>query len=103
MSLPFLNKGKYRAFPIEGDSMPPHREGSFVIGEYMENKADIKAGSTYVLLTKDEGIVYKRVHAFNKNIVFLSSDNKAYKTYGVKFTDVIEVWKFACSLLNKRV
>jgi transcriptional regulator with XRE-family HTH domain len=98
MQLPFLKQGKYRAFPIEGDSMPPHREGSFVIGEYVENKADIKAGSTYVLLTKNEGIVYKRVHALNKSIVFLSSDNKAYKTYNVKFSEILEVWRFACSL-----
>jgi len=101
ISLPFLNKGKYRAFPIEGDSMPPHREGSFVIGEYVENKDDIKAGSTYLFLTKNEGIVYKRVHTRNKSILFLSSDNKAYKTFPVKFSEILEVWKFACSLSTK--
>lgn len=27
MQLPFIRQGKHRAFPIEGDSMPPHREG----------------------------------------------------------------------------
>jgi len=36
ISLPFLREGKYRAFPIEGDSMPPHQEGSFIIGSYIE-------------------------------------------------------------------
>lgn len=101
ISLPFLNKGKYRAFPIEGDSMPPHREGSFVIGEYVENKADIKVGSTYILLTKDEGIVYKRVHKRGKETLLLSSDNKAYEMYPVKFSEILEVWKFACSLSTK--
>jgi len=101
ISLPFLKQGKYRAFPIEGDSMPPHREGSFVIGEYVENKADIKEGNTYVLLTKSEGIIYKRVHKKGSAAIILSSDNKAYKVYPVKFSEILEVWKFACSLSTK--
>jgi hypothetical protein len=34
MKLPFLPSGKHRAFPIKGDSMPPIREGSFVIAKF---------------------------------------------------------------------
>src|SRR5690606_28468605 len=30
ISLPFLGSGKYRAFPAGGDSMPPHKDGSYV-------------------------------------------------------------------------
>jgi hypothetical protein len=31
MSLPFLRNGKYRAFPVEGDSMPPYNDGTYII------------------------------------------------------------------------
>lgn len=37
IALPFLSNGKFRAFPVTGDSMPPHKDGSFVIGRYVEN------------------------------------------------------------------
>ena len=37
-SLPFLSKQKkYRSFPIQGESMPPVVEGSFVVGEFIQN------------------------------------------------------------------
>jgi transcriptional regulator with XRE-family HTH domain len=40
MKLPFLPSGKHRAFPIKGDSMPPIREGSFVIAKFLEKKGE---------------------------------------------------------------
>lgn len=98
ISLPFLRNGKYRAFPIEGDSMPPHNEGSFIIGEYTEQLADIKEGCTYILLTRNEGITYKRVKKKHKNSLLLASDNKAYEPYTIKASEILEVWKFSCSL-----
>lgn len=69
MNLPFRIHGKHRAFPIQGDSMPPLRTGSYVIGKYVERLNDIVNGATYVLLTKDEGVVYKRVY---KKGIYLS-------------------------------
>ena len=57
ISLPFLRNGKYRAFPVTGDSMPPHKEGSFVVGEYIERIGDVVDGKTYILVTKTNGIV----------------------------------------------
>src|SRR5690606_10538186 len=61
ISLPFLGGGKYRAFPADGDSMPPHKEGTYIIGRYLENFEDLKAGKTYVFITRSEGITYKRL------------------------------------------
>ena len=55
MQLPFLPAGKHRSFPIKGDSMPPLRDGSYVIGKYVERVEDIKSGNTYVVCTKDDG------------------------------------------------
>ncbi len=49
MSLPFLHNGKYRAFPAEGDSMPPYQDGTYIVGKYIESLADIKVGKTHVL------------------------------------------------------
>lgn len=48
ISLPFLSHAKYRAFPATGDSMPPHTEGSFIIGKYVSSRADLRVGKTYV-------------------------------------------------------
>ena len=47
--------------PIKGDSMLPLREGAFVVGRFIDGPQQIKSGSTYILVTINEGIVYKRV------------------------------------------
>jgi len=99
MSLPFLGNGKHRAFPIDGDSMPPHNESSFIIGRFVEHIRDIKNGKTYVVLTKDEGIVYKRIFKTedDENTFSFVSDNIAYNPYTVHSSKIIEVWEFVCS------
>lgn len=97
MNLPFKIVGKHRAFPIKGDSMPPLQNGSYVVGKFVESPDDVSNGSTYVLITKDEGIVYKRV--FKKgNTLELHSDNKNYEPYTVQLADVLEIWQFVCTL-----
>ncbi|MNS36932.1 hypothetical protein D3C72_691320 [compost metagenome] len=93
--LPFLKGGTFRAFELKGDSMLPLEPGTIVVGEYVENFNDIKSGETYVVLSKDEGIVYKRVTnkiKENKRLM-LASDNKIYETYSIQAEDVLEVWK----------
>ncbi|MEJ5054690.1 XRE family transcriptional regulator [Sphingobacterium sp. MYb382] len=94
-SLPMFNQGTYRAFEIKGDSMLPLPSGSIVIGEFVENWNDIKAGQTYVVVSKDDGVVYKRI-AFkfkeDKGLK-LVSDNKVYDPYWVEAGDIIEIWK----------
>jgi hypothetical protein len=42
--LPMFKQGTYRAFEIKGDSMLPILSGTIIIGEYLENWADVKAG-----------------------------------------------------------
>lgn len=101
ISLPFLTNGKFRAFPVSGDSMPPHRDGSFIIGRYVESLGEVRDGRTYILLTKEEGIVYKRLNKNGKNSLVLSSDNTFYESYSVKASDVLEIWEYACSIATK--
>ncbi len=101
LSLPFLRNGKFRGFPVEGDSMPPHKDGSFIIGKYIERLGDVMDGKTYILLTKGQGIVYKRLNKNGKNALVLRSDNPFYEPYQVKASDVLEIWEYACSLETK--
>lgn len=96
-NLPFLSKEKkYRSFPISGDSMPPVSDGSYVVGEYIQNWTTIKSGTPCILVTKDEGIVFKIVynHIQNQNALQLCSTNPLYSPYFISVNQVIEVWKF---------
>ncbi|MEP3836762.1 MAG: XRE family transcriptional regulator [Algibacter sp.] len=100
IKLPFLPTGKHRAFPIKGDSMLPMKDGSFVIGRFVENRSEIQSGKTYVLITLNDGMVYKRVINnidFNGEL-FLVSDNKTYNGYSVPIDEVLELWEFTCSI-----
>ncbi len=91
--LPFLNfSGTHRAFEIKGDSMLPLTSGSIVIAKFIENLSFIKNNKTYVLLTKDDGIVYKRVESL-ENSLKLISDNNEYKPYNVSKSDILEIWE----------
>jgi phage repressor protein C with HTH and peptisase S24 domain len=100
IKLPFLPTGKHRAFPIKGDSMLPMKDGSFVIGRFIEDIKDVKTGRTYVLVTLNDGMVYKRVinNIDLNNSLLLVSDNKIYNGYSVPISEVLEVWEFTCSI-----
>ncbi|MFZ4262218.1 XRE family transcriptional regulator [Sphingobacterium sp. HJSM2_6] len=94
-SLPIFSQGTYRAFEIKGDSMLPLPSGSLVICEYVENWHDIKVGSTYVVVSGNDGIVYKRIgQKFKEDKgLKLVSDNKSYDPYWIEPNDLLEVWK----------
>ncbi|MBK7128809.1 MAG: helix-turn-helix domain-containing protein [Crocinitomicaceae bacterium] len=95
--LPFLKKDrKYRTFPIKGDSMPPVSDGSFVIAEYVENWNNIKDGYPYIVITEDDGIVFKVLYKrLEDNQSFqLCSTNPLYSPYEVHATKILEIWKF---------
>ncbi len=95
--LPFLEKDrKYRTFPIQGDSMPPVSDGSFVVAEYVENWRGIKSGYPYIVVTQNDGIVFKVVYnrlAENQSFQ-LCSTNPFYKPYEVHANEIVEIWKF---------
>jgi len=90
-----FNQGTYRAFEIKGDSMLPLPSGSIIIGEYIENWHDIKPSQTYVVVSREDGVVYKRIaYKFKEDKgLKLVSDNKTYEPYWVSTEDIIEVWK----------
>ena len=95
--LPFLSKSKkYRSFPIKGDSMPPVVEGSYVVAEYVQNWMTVRSGTPCIVVTKDEGIVFKVVHNLldSSQSFQLCSTNTFYKPYNVHANDILEIWKF---------
>lgn len=94
-SLPMFNQGTYRAFEINGDSMLPLTSGSIVVGEYVENWHNIKPNETYVVISKEDGVVYKRVaYKFKEDKgLKLVSDNKMYESYWVGTQEILEIWK----------
>jgi transcriptional regulator with XRE-family HTH domain len=101
MSLNFLPTGKHRAFPIKGDSMHPWvKDGDVVVAEFMEEPKYVRNNYCYIILTKDDGLVYKRVFTekLEEGVLILSSDNKAYIPYEVHLSQILEIWQFKLNL-----
>lgn len=95
-NLPFLELSRqksYRVFQIKGDSMEPVKSGSYIICEYLLNWADVEEGMPHIILTKYDGIVYKRVYKDNTSELLLKSDNPEYQPYQLNFDNVLEIWK----------
>ena len=94
-TLPMLAGGEYRAFEIVGDSMLPTPSGSVIVAEKVENMNDLKNNTTYVVVSRNEGIVYKRIMKTNKikNKFTLVSDNPVYQPYSMNAEDVLEIWQ----------
>jgi transcriptional regulator with XRE-family HTH domain len=96
-NLPFLSRNrKYRTFQLKGDSMLPIPDRSWVTGEYMQDWHEIKSGKAYIILTSNDGIVFKVVEntiGQNGKLVLFSL-NPLYEPYEVHINDIREIWKF---------
>jgi len=102
--LPFLDRNKkYRTFQINGDSMPPVADQSWVTAEFVQNWKSIKNGYPYIVVTENEGIVFKVIYKqFEKNqSLLLCSTNPIYEPYEVNINEVIEIWKFVNYISNE--
>ena len=100
IKLPFLPTGKHRAFPIKGDSMLPMKDGAYVVAKFVDDFNDIKNGSSYVVVTANDGMTYKRIYnkVEEKGALLLSPDNTSYQSYHVPISEVLELWEFTCSI-----
>jgi len=95
--LPFLSgEKKYRSFQLQGDSMLPIPEKAWVTGEYVLDWKELKTGEACVVLTMDDGIVFKiienRIEEEGK--VILYSLNPLYEPYEIHVNGIREIWKF---------
>ncbi|MDP4185646.1 MAG: LexA family transcriptional regulator [Bacteroidota bacterium] len=95
LPVPELSKERtYRAFQIKGDSMLPIPSGAYVFCEYLQNWNEMRDGQSYILMTRDDGVVFKRVyHQSRQGEFLLKSDNPEYDPYTLSVDKVFEVWK----------
>lgn len=95
--LPFLSQDKkYRTFQLQGDSMFPIPEKAWVTGEYVLDWKQIRTGEACVVLTLDDGIVFKIVEnrLEEEGSLRLFSLNPLYEPYAVHASDIREIWRF---------
>jgi transcriptional regulator with XRE-family HTH domain len=95
--LPFLSsERKYRTFQINGDSMLPIPDGSWVTGEFIQNWRLIRDGQAYIILTMEDGIMFKIVEdrIESEARLRLHSLNPSYEPYFIDIKDVREIWRF---------
>ncbi len=103
-SLPFLSKEKkYRTFQIQGDSMLPIPEGSWITGEYVQDWSSLKNADVCIILTLNEGVVFKIIEnniATDKSLKLFSL-NPVYDPYVLPVTEITEIWKFTNFISNQ--
>lgn len=94
-TLPMLGSGQFRAFEIIGDSMLPTPSGSIIVGQKTERLEDVKSNTACIVVSRSEGIVYKRVSRTgrDKSRLTLISDNPSYQPYEVQASDILELWQ----------
>ena len=85
----------YRMFQIEGESMLPIPHGSYILAHYEENWAKAGGMRPYIVVTRDHGVVFKRVEnrLDTHGDYLLISDNLDFAPYRVLPEDVMEMWR----------
>ncbi|GAB3318376.1 hypothetical protein GCM10027299_09800 [Larkinella ripae] len=97
LPLPWVKSGRsYRAFPTKGDSMLPIQDGSYVVGEYVQDWYTVKNGLGYIFVLRDDGIVFKKAvnELATQQRFELHSLNPQYQPYMVPAEEVREIWKY---------
>jgi hypothetical protein len=94
-TLPMMGSGQFRAFEIIGDSMLPTPSGSIIVGQKIDGLDDIKQHAAYIVVSRSEGIVYKRLsrNSRSKNKITLTSDNQMYQPYDMNVDEILELWQ----------
>lgn len=97
--LPGLSNGTYRMFEVEGLSMhPTFDDKDILITQFVEDLNSIRDDRIYVVVTKNDGVVVKRVlnRIQKDNKLILKSDNykhkEEYPPLVIDPQDVLEIW-----------
>lgn len=95
--LPFLSSAKkFRTFQLKGDSMFPIPDKAFVTGEFLLDWNELITGEACIILTENDGIVFKIVEnkIIEEGSLTLFSLNPIYEPFDVKIKDIKEIWRF---------
>lgn len=98
-SFPGMQNATFRMWEIEGHSMiPTFDDSDIIIGRFIENLSQIRNDRVHIVVTKNDGILIKRV--LNRSVtdgkLILNSDNQKdprdYPPIVIGVEEVLEVW-----------
>lgn len=98
-SFPGMQNATFRMWEIEGHSMiPTFDDSDIIIGRFIENLSQIRNDRVHIIVTKNDGILIKRV--LNRSVtdgkLILNSDNQKdprdYPPIVIGVEEVLEVW-----------
>src|SRR4030095_374849 len=75
--------------------MLPTPSGSVIVGEKVDNLDEMKNNAACIVVSRNEGIVYKRVqkNGRQKHKLTLVSDNPTFHPYTVNTDEILEMWQ----------
>ncbi len=78
LPLPSIFGVQYRAFELTNDAMQLIHPGDFVVGQKIENIQSIRDGKLHILITRHEGILFRRVfnHIKSAGNLLLEADHQ---------------------------
>ena len=73
----------------------PIPNGAWVTGAFIEDWSAIKLGTPCIIVTRNDGVVFKLVYSTiaTNGMLQLVSTNAAYKPYDLAISEVVEIWK----------
>jgi phage repressor protein C with HTH and peptisase S24 domain len=91
---------KYIGFPVVSDSMSPTLYVNDILIVSLSDKDSIKDGFIYVIATKDNGVIVKRVKNRLREHGFIScrSDNRIYKSINIQENDIVSIFEVLCKI-----
>jgi len=104
IAAPGFRGALHRCFEVKGNSMPPNHDGSLAVGRFVEKIEDIRNRRVYIVVSKNDGIVLKRViNDANERILVLISDNpnkRDYPNYTISHNEIVELWEWRGALIR---
>ena len=74
--------------------MLPVKEKSWVTCSFVEDWTTIKNGKACIVVTKDDGIVFKLIYNhLDKGYLLLVSSNRDYSPYELPALQILEIWR----------
>jgi transcriptional regulator with XRE-family HTH domain len=92
ISLPYITTDRSRAFEA-GSDFP--MQNSIIVGTGISDWSDVNDGKFYILVTAQQGVIYRRIYnqVKIKGALLLSSDNPTISSFEISIKDVVEIWE----------
>lgn len=107
--LPGLTHGTFRMFEVFGHSMvPTFHESDIIITRYVENLLEVRDDRIYVVVSRRDGVVVKRVvnRVQTDSVLILNSDNQRhageYPPIIISPDEVLEIW-YATAYMSRQM